>query len=1357
MPMNQLYVIRKGVFLLCSLLSMLFVTSTASGQSIACNSGLNASLSDSCRVVIDGSHILLGETNFLIMNYEITVKTMDGQMPSGVFSGSGSNMVAGNVGSVITFTEPGSFKVSVKNLSTGNHCWANLNVEDKLMPKLDGICQCPDTATVVTPECTFSCASVDQVFGDTTYTSGLNPVYRDNCGNVGDVFFTDERVPGQECGTWNIIRTWKTNIYTAHYGKEVKVLACKQKFLFKSADASIVFAPKSKVIVNCGTSTDPESLRNYFSDTLNFTNPNLDSAIICSYPYARDTRPGFDTIYNPIGVRGSAVEKYCKLLSAYTDTDKIYPEKDCPDSYKFVRTWKVIGWCEGTTRSYTQIIAVMDNEAPKFAINDTLKMGNTNPWTCLADIAVPGPIDSTLMDNCAPKSDIKWEAYVTKNSQKITANAANGHRLKGLMPGQYQVIYEVFDRCGNIARDTAHLRVTDKAEPVVITKDKIIVTFTQVDGDCTAKVYPYNIDVGSYDACSDKLTYDIRRLNDTIWHKYVKFTEDDILTVSPAGVPYGEHMIELRVTDGVNNSAIGWSTVRVEDKNSKVIVDCGQDTIRLDCTVDINEVALDTAYAPRATLRSCSDSDLELDYRIYKSTLNNSCNTGSAYVAYFLKGKRDTICKKLFIFGDIDTLKIIYPQEELTVSCMDDDYGDVIITGSECNLLAKSVEEQVFDTPPALGYCKKIVRRFTIIDWCLYQANSNDTLGMYRYNQVIKVKDNTKPVIECSAASFNATDGCGISGFELKAVGIDSGSCPSALKWQAKIDLNGDDLFEKTLTPILDVNGQPVVVVNETVPAGTYKIWWRASDACNNATERICSFTITDNVAPMPQCIRGISTALMNTNGQVTIWAKDYDLEGKSSDECGGPIYYSFSGTDRNMSSMTFDCDDLDNGKSAIIELKVYVWDQFGNNDFCNVTIRVDDNVNVCEDINAGMALLAGTVKTNAGDKLESAEVLISEMSNRSSQQKFMTDVSGEYTFKDNALYNDYSLSAVKNDDVANGISTIDLIMIQQHILSMNLLDSPYKVLAADVSGDQKVTALDLVEIRKIILGTSKAFSTGKSWLFIPAEQKFTSTYAPWPIKEEYDLYDIDKSYRDKDFIAIKLGDVNGNAVANSLLAGTRSNKALSLMSTDKKLSKGVREEVNLSISDDYDIAGFQLQLDMSDATLSEVSVNDAVLDEAFYSFIDNKLTISLSSVEGPLEISLSIIASRDMYTSEAIRIAQSDINSEAYVGTDLEIYNLDLSYIEGLNEITEFDLFQNKPNPFTGETNIGFTIGQSGNVDLIVFDVTGKQIYRDFKYYEAGTHNIRVKQADLKGSGVMYYQLSSGDNVATKKMILLE
>lgn len=91
-------------------------------------------------------------------------------------------------------------------------------------------------------------------------------------------------------------------------------------------------------------------------------------------------------------------------------------------------------------------------------------------------------------------------------------------------------------------------------------------------------------------------------------------------------------------------------------------------------------------------------------------------------------------------------------------------------------------------------------------------------------------------------------------------------------------------------------------------------------------------------------------------------------------------------------------------------------------------------------------------------------------------------------------------------------------------------------------------------------------------------------------------------------------------------------------------------------------------------------------------------------------------------------------------------------------NELpTEFSLSQNYPNPFNPVTNIKFSIPESGNVKLTVFDITGKIAAELLdESINAGEYKIDFDASALS-SGVYFYRLQSENFSETKKMILVK
>ncbi|MEP7375033.1 MAG: DUF4082 domain-containing protein [Chitinophagaceae bacterium] len=81
------------------------------------------------------------------------------------------------------------------------------------------------------------------------------------------------------------------------------------------------------------------------------------------------------------------------------------------------------------------------------------------------------------------------------------------------------------------------------------------------------------------------------------------------------------------------------------------------------------------------------------------------------------------------------------------------------------------------------------------------------------------------------------------------------------------------------------------------------------------------------------------------------------------------------------------------------------------------------------------------------------------------------------------------------------------------------------------------------------------------------------------------------------------------------------------------------------------------------------------------------------------------------------------------------------------------FELEQNYPNPYRGETIIRFTIAQKTSVNLSIFDMNGrlvKVLVNGSK--DSGTHAVTLHSGVLT-SGLYYYKLQAGDFSAVKKM----
>jgi len=146
----------------------------------------------------------------------------------------------------------------------------------------------------------------------------------------------------------------------------------------------------------------------------------------------------------------------------------------------------------------------------------------------------------------------------------------------------------------------------------------------------------------------------------------------------------------------------------------------------------------------------------------------------------------------------------------------------------------------------------------------------------------------------------------------------------------------------------------------------------------------------------------------------------------------------------------------------------------------------------------------------------------------------------------------DYVIDPVKTDGVNNGVSTLDLVLIQRHIVGLGDLEGVYNLIAADINNDDKISSFDIVDLRKVILGINDTFTNNDSWRFVDANHPFVDPTDPWftEIPESYIINNLNGDMI-IDFTAIKVGDVNNsvelpNAVSTS--TEVRSNTILSMV-----------------------------------------------------------------------------------------------------------------------------------------------------------------------------------------------------------------
>ncbi|MFN7117755.1 MAG: cohesin domain-containing protein, partial [Saprospiraceae bacterium] len=695
---------------------------------------------------------------------------------------------------------------------------------------------------------------------------------------------------------------------------------------------------------------------------------------------------------------------------------------------------------------------------------------------------------------------------------------------------------------------------------------------------------------------------------------------------------------------------------------------------------------------------------------------------------------------------------------------------------------------------------------------------TNYSTGYWQYTQYIKVYDDVDPVVTfteqtfCSYASdvqnncpapadviFNITEECTPDNLSIKVfldafsngvIDADNTLPNNALKAN----------FGATVTYV-DSTGV-VTIKGGAYPLGEHLFEVHVVDGCGNATVARIPFTMLDCKAPSPICINGLAVELMpvipnadvdgdgdTDTGAFVVWAKDFLASSQPAD-CSDPVKYAlYRADDPRLADSTFvpdtahtfvtlTCGDFSTqtdsvrGPGGAVLVRVYAietprsaQDSIHNFDYCETYVLVQNNLNTActSDLNPGV--IAGVIKTEENKTVKGVTVQLSGQSS----QLVTTSNPGKYGFANLQENYDYTVTPLKDKDFLNGVSTFDLVLISKHILGVQVLGSPYKLIAADVNNSKSITTLDLIQLRKVILGISTEFSNNTSWRFVAENYAFPVPTNPWtePFPEITSINDLQGAMNDVNFVAIKVGDVNANAVANSLdEVEVRDRKQTFFFEVENQsLKAGNEYRVAFRVGDLAKIQGYQGALTFDAQVLELVDIEGGIAntDNFGLRFVKEGIITTSWNVPGAAAIAekdavlftLVFRTRKNAELSNLLSVSSYYTAAEAY-DQEGELLNVGIQFSNGVIAGGEFALLQNVPNPFKGRTEIGFHLPFAGDATLTLTDMTGKTIKQIRGNYVKGFNQILLNAAELP-SGVLFYTLQSGPYIATRQMIIIK
>jgi hypothetical protein len=83
--------------------------------------------------------------------------------------------------------------------------------------------------------------------------------------------------------------------------------------------------------------------------------------------------------------------------------------------------------------------------------------------------------------------------------------------------------------------------------------------------------------------------------------------------------------------------------------------------------------------------------------------------------------------------------------------------------------------------------------------------------------------------------------------------------------------------------------------------------------------------------------------------------------------------------------------------------------------------------------------------------------------------------------------------------------------------------------------------------------------------------------------------------------------------------------------------------------------------------------------------------------------------------------------------------------------------LDQNYPNPFNPTTDIRYGVPRPGHVELVVYDLLGREVRRLVAGWREPGYYREAFDAGALSGGLYYYRLNANGNSITRKLLLLK
>ncbi len=160
---------------------------------------------------------------------------------------------------------------------------------------------------------------------------------------------------------------------------------------------------------------------------------------------------------------------------------------------------------------------------------------------------------------------------------------------------------------------------------------------------------------------------------------------------------------------------------------------------------------------------------------------------------------------------------------------------------------------------------------------------------------------------------------------------------------------------------------------------------------------------------------------------------------------------------------------------------------------------------------------------------------------------------------------------------------------------------------------------------------------------------------------------------------------------------------------------------------------------------------------------MDIHILVDWSSVEVFVDGGTTVFSNQIFPRDRSPEVRFSAINGTAEIN-ELQITELSSVWGQEVSSMPEIDvpdqveLKQNYPNPFNPSTNIRFSLPETQDIQINIYDLKGRQITTLIEAEKsAGEHQVQWEPGENIASGVYFYRLQTDDRQITRQMMFVK